>query len=210
MADSGTADIQAMLDAWRERGADRVDPPRFQLIAALAGRAARQQGEARRMLDARLAELARQYEAQAASTADDEPAPQAAAPAAHAGLGSLLHYIESGVAADAPAHADSRARRRGAYPELDLLDYFQATWARLSTDRQLRQSQEQVHENAGPLNSNHLVHRALSLMREESPGYLHQFLSYLDALSWVDQLNNNGALAAKPAPRARKGGRGAR
>ncbi|MBO1113612.1 DUF2894 domain-containing protein [Bordetella petrii] len=207
MADSHVLDIQATLDAWRARGADRADPLRFNVIAALAGRAARHDGEARRVLDARLAELVRQYEARAAGAAG-EPAPQPAAPA---GLAALLDYIETGAAPDAPAHAgagaDARARRRGQYPELDLLDYFQATWARLSTDRQLRQSQEQVHENAGPLNSNHLVHRALSLMRQQSPGYLHQFLSYLDALSWVDQLSNNGGLAAKPAARAKKSGR---
>jgi len=205
VANSRALDIQATLDAWRARGADRADPLRFRLIAALAGRAVRHDGEARRVLDARLAELVSQYEAQAAPAAG-EPAPQPAAPA---GLAALLDYIETGAAPGAPAHAgaDARARRRGQYPELDQLDYFQATWARLSTDRQLRQSQEQVHENAGPLNSNHLVHRALSLMREQSPGYLHQFLSYLDALSWVDQLSNNGGLAAKPAARAKKSGR---
>ena len=207
MSDRRAIDIQATLDAWRERGADRVDPLRFQLIAALAGRAVRHEGQARRVLDARLAELAEQYEAQTVAAAVDAPAPQAAPPA---GLAALLDYIEAGAVPGAPADTDARARRRGQYPELDLLDYFQATWARLSTDRQLRQSEEQVHENAGPLNSNHLVHRALSLMREQSPGYLHQFLSYLDALSWVDQLGNNGGLAARPAARAKKGGRAPR
>ncbi|MBO9356279.1 DUF2894 domain-containing protein [Bordetella petrii] len=209
MTDHRDVDIQARLDAWRECGADRIDPLRFQLIAALAGRAARHEGEARRLLDARLAVLAEQYETQAARAAATAGAP-APGPAAPDGLAALLDYIEAGAAPHAPADADVRARRRGQYPELDLLDYFQATWARLSTDRQLRQSQEQVHENAGPLNSNHLVHRALSLMRDQSPGYLHQFLSYLDALSWVEQLSNNGGLAAKPAARARKGGRAGR
>jgi len=61
----------------------------------------------------------------------------------------------------------------------------------------VRQSQEQVHKNAGPLNSNQLVHRALSLMRELSPGYLQQFLSYTDALMWMEQIH----AATAPAPK---------
>ena len=56
--------------------------------------------------------------------------------------------------------------------------------------------------NAGPLNSSSLVHRSLSLMSELSPGYLQQFLSYVDALSWMEQMNGGGALPAKDAPRA--------
>jgi hypothetical protein len=39
-------------------------------------------------------------------------------------------------------------------------------------------------------------------MRELSPGYLQQFLSYVDALSWLEQMNGGGALAGKDAPRA--------
>ena len=39
-------------------------------------------------------------------------------------------------------------------------------------------------------------------MRELSPGYLQQFLSYVDALSWMEQMNGGGAFTAKDAPRA--------
>jgi hypothetical protein len=81
------------------------------------------------------------------------------------------------------------------------------------SEKQLRQSLDQVPRNAGPLNSSSLVHRALSLMREVSPGYLQQFLAYADALSWLEQLNASVAAAApaKEAPRvstAKKGARG--
>ena len=91
---------------------------------------------------------------------------------------------------------------RAAYPELPLLDEFRALWSRFSADRQVRQSQERVHKNAGPLNSNQLVHRALTLMREMSPGYLQQFLSYTDALMWMEQMTAAAAPAPKEAPRA--------
>jgi hypothetical protein len=41
-----------------------------------------------------------------------------------------------------------------------------------------------------PLNSQHLVHRALATMRDTSPAYLQQFVSYVDALLWMDQVHN--------------------
>ena len=43
-----------MLDAWREQGADRLDPVRFHFIEALERRAAGHSGEARRILDDRV------------------------------------------------------------------------------------------------------------------------------------------------------------
>ena len=54
-----------------------------------------------------------------------------------------------------------------------------------------------VPENAGPLNSQHLVHRSLTLMRDLSPEYLNRFMSYVDALSWLDQANAMGADVAR-------------
>ncbi|KDC16030.1 PF11445 domain protein, partial [Bordetella bronchiseptica E014] len=91
---------------------------------------------------------------------------------------------------------------RPAYPELPLLDEFRQAWTRLSTDRQLRQSEQLVPENAGPLNSSHLAHRSLALMQGLSPGYLQQFLSYVDALGWLEQLTANAAPAARDTARA--------
>ncbi|MNR65590.1 hypothetical protein D3C85_1886980 [compost metagenome] len=45
------------------------------------------------------------------------------------------------------------------------------------------------------------MHRALSLMRELSPGYLQQFLSYTDALMWMEQVHAATAPAPKDAAR---------
>ncbi|MFP3693050.1 DUF2894 domain-containing protein, partial [Burkholderia sp. SIMBA_048] len=93
--------------------------------------------------------------------------------------------------------------------ELKALDYFRETWSKVSAEKQVRVSLEQVPGNAGPLNSSSLVHRSLSLMRELSPGYLKQFLSYVDALSWMEQMTG-GAAAGKDAPRAASAGKSAR
>ncbi|MBO1017577.1 DUF2894 domain-containing protein, partial [Achromobacter sp. SD115] len=213
MASDGTrgeiVDARAVLDAWRETGADRIAPVRFQFMDALQRRAATQDGQARRLLDGKLAALIQAYEAEldgaavkALATANEcayEGATAAAPAACEPGpLAALTAYM-----ADPGSDARGAADLRAAYPELEVLEYFRGVWSRVSADRQVRQSQEQVHKNAGPLNSNQLVHRALSLMREVSPGYLQQFLSYTDALMWLEQVQAATAPPPKEAaPRA--------
>jgi hypothetical protein len=188
-----------MLDAWRERGADRLDPVRFYLMEALDRRAAAHSGEARRILDEKLTKLIKAYandlENAASHTASaEEPARGA--------LAGLIEYMNLRAPVDGNGPAASHTLPHPAsYPEMEVLDYFRKTWTRVSAEKQFRQSLAQVPGNAGPLNSSSLVHRSLSLMRELSPGYLEQFLSYIDALSWTEQMNGGGALADKDAPR---------
>ncbi|MFM0626656.1 DUF2894 domain-containing protein [Paraburkholderia xenovorans] len=199
---------RATLDAWRERGADRLDPVRFHFIDAFERRAAAHGGETRRILDERLAGLLDTYAAQierAASSVNDAVA-HGANESADATLKGLVDYIASQdhvpVASGLPHSAS--------YPELPALDYFREVWSKVRTEKQMRQSLEQVPGNAGPLNSSSLVHRALSLMREVSPGYLKQFLSYVDALSWMEQMNGGAAPTGKDTPRAGNAGKSAR
>ncbi|MBU9677655.1 DUF2894 domain-containing protein [Burkholderia multivorans] len=202
--------VRAMLDAWREQGAARLDPVRFHRLDALERRAAALDGDARRLLEARLAALADEYAQLVARTpAPAGPdAPQAHAAPAHASSRGALAGLVERLARDA------QADRRGIDPE--LVDYFRATWAKVRTEQQYRQSLDQVPRNAGPLNSNSLVHRSLSTMRELSPAYLQQFLSYVDALACLEDLVGAGAQpdkdaartkAAKPAKPAKKGTR---
>lgn len=82
------------------------------------------------------------------------------------------------------------------------VEYFQQTWSRLSTGLRVRQSQQQVPENAGPLNSSQLIHRSLVLMQERSPGYLRHFLTYVETLSWMEPLNDS-LLPSSAAPASR-------
>src|SRR5579864_5813025 len=211
---SGGTRARAMLDAWRERGADRLDPVRFHFIEALDRRAAGHSGETRRILDDRLSRLLETYAGdleRAASKAVDAGSAASLCEPARGALAGLIDYIASHASADGDGiAAGNRVTRPPSWPELEVLDFFRETWSKVSTERQLRQSLEQVPGNAGPLNSSSLVHRSLSLMRELSPGYLQQFLSYVDTLSWMEQMNG-GALASKDAPRAgsaRKSARG--
>lgn len=94
-------------------------------------------------------------------------------------------------------------------PEPAQLDYFRELWAGVNANRQLKQSQERVPDNAGPLNSSHLVYRSLTLMRELSPGYLRHFLAHVEALSWMDRLSE-AAGPGKETPRQSGGRKGAR
>jgi hypothetical protein len=216
------AQAQALLDSWRERGADRIAPTRFRFIDALSRRAAAHCGETRRLLEGKLARALDEYTAElarvefdiAAKDLDRDASPQRAP--VRGALSELLDDVARGaqpnadkrtataapdLARDAAARRPSLRPNASSWPEMELLDYFRATWSRLSAERQLRQSEDLVPRNAGPLNSSSLVHRSLSLMRELSPGYLQHFLLYVDALSWVEQMNG-AAIAPKEAPRA--------
>ena len=204
--------VRATLDAWREHGADRLNPVRFRFIEALERRAAGHNGEARRILDGRLSVLVEAYAQDLERTAScDADSGRAVAASlgntspARGALAELTAYVANHARA-----ADDPAPRSHSYPELELLDYFREVWAKLSAESQLRQSLEQVPGNAGPLNSSSLVHRSLSLMRELSPGYLQQFLSYVEALSWMEQMSGDDVAASKDAPRAGSAKKGAR
>jgi hypothetical protein len=91
-------------------------------------------------------------------------------------------------------------------PAVDLdaeLARVRKLWDRVRTRSQLQQAELHMPEmeSTGPLNSAALVHRAMELMRELSPGYLQHFLSYVDDLTWMERLTVAAAPAAKEAPR---------
>lgn len=193
---------RATLDAWREQGVDRLDPVRFHRIDALERRAAVLDGSARELLDARLAALIEGF-AEVVARADEAKAAldNAEAAAGAPVRGAIAELVER-------LARDAQADRRGLDPE--LVDYFRTMWSKVRTEQQYRQSLDQVPRNAGPLNSNSLVHRSLSTMRELSPEYLQQFLSYVDALAWVEDLAGGGAQPEKEAPRAKTVKKGTR
>ncbi|WP_175997839.1 DUF2894 domain-containing protein [Burkholderia stabilis] len=190
---------RATLDAWREQGADRLDPVRFHRIDALERRAAVLGGDARGLLDARLATLMEGFAEVVARAGEGAVEREAAAGVPPRGaLAGLVERLAR----------DAQADRRGLDPE--LVDYFRTMWSKVRTEQQYRQSLDQVPRNAGPLNSNSLVHRSLATMRELSPEYLQQFLSYVDALAWLEDLAGGGAQPEKEAPRAKTVKKGTR
>ncbi len=200
--DGNGAHTRTVLDAWRAQQADRIDPVRFRRIESLAQRASGFDGPVRRLLDARLSALIEAYalemEARAARAVSE-----AVPTSSHNAMDALLDHI-----AQQAAERDATSQPpRTAFPELSVLADVRAIWSEVRADSQLRQSLEPASEDTGPLNSTRLVHRALTLMREASPEYLQQFLAYIDALAWLEQMQGAGmapAEATAPAAGTRK------
>lgn len=155
---------------------DTATAIRAQLIAALEQRAAGLDGEARRVLDARLAALrARDAEA-SGDAAEVEPSERQSGP---------LRELTDQLAREAPTD-------RSRYPELPALVDFRQRWSTLRADSQLQHAVAHIPADAGPLNSTALASRAIALMRKLSPGYLRAFLAYVDELAWLEQMGSSG------------------
>lgn len=195
-----TIDAQATLDTWRQQGSDRMDPLRFERLAALARRTAGQHGTVRALLDTRLAEQMARY-ADDLTTVPVHRAPRtaSAAPAARAGsaLSILLDHLARQAAASDGIADDTTASPR---PAFDRLDDVRRICAAVRSDSQLRQALEQAPENTGPLNSTRLVHRALTQMHDLSPEYLQTFMAYIDTLASVEAMAIGTAQDAKGVP----------
>jgi Protein of unknown function (DUF2894) len=162
------------------------------LADALARRASAQQGEVRRLIDTRLAALPARPEAPPAEAGATAPRGAAAAPGPLAAL--LAEHAQrarpaAAGAALAASPAVTPAPDATEAGEPQALAWFRDTWSRLSTSQRLAQSQARLPGNAGPLNAEHLAHRALLVMNEASPDCLRHFMAHLDTLFWLDGVN---------------------
>ncbi|MGE0013247.1 MAG: DUF2894 domain-containing protein [Azoarcus sp.] len=120
-------------------------------------------------------------------------------------LTALLDHIgaQTAVGQDRDL-APANPAAANAHGELKSMRYFRSTWSTLSVDRQLSHSLAQAPENAGPLNSHFLVLQSLTLMRDIAPEYLTQFMSYVDALLWLEQADSSRNPAPKNATRGER------
>lgn len=211
------ADVMAAIETWRARGADRVAPVRFRLIEAMARRAQACEGTARAVIEEKLSALL------AAQVADFELAETATAtaPSQHAHqrrsdserpLAQLVRLLDTQHPATNPDTNPAMAATRTTHAsaptmpgspvkrdELKAVQQFRGTWRRIRTDQRLMQALADVPRNAGPLNSQRLIHRTLARMQDLSPEYLASFVTYVDALSWLDDVAGSGT-----APRRSK------
>jgi hypothetical protein len=192
----------AAIEALRARGAARLDAVRFGHIEALARRATAHEGAVRQVLDARLQQLL----AACAQCLDSNPAPAPAAAEASrkasALSGLLAHIAQASQAGMPPAPTTPAAPR--APTELKAVRAHRKTWSRLRVDQQMHKALARVPDNAGPLNTQRLLHQALQLMRDASPEYTHRFMAQVDALLWLDQANPVIVVPPKkPAGRSR-------
>ena len=187
----------------RDRGGEPFDPVRLHFLEALSGRTRDHEGAVKRLLEDKLTHALAAYEARHAkqlNAASDvqrqESAPQLSA------LAELTRTLTENLPQNSRANShenrdgswdgnwDGNDASMGSRSELKSIRYFRDTWSKLSVDKKVAQAIEQGPENAGPLNSHQLVLRSLSVMRDISPDYLNRFMSYADALLWLDQADS--------------------
>lgn len=187
-------DTTVALAALRARGAARFDPVRFRFIEALARRMAGQPDAAANAIQSRLARALADFNERLDRSEPEGVTTQLEAQPHSSPLAELLAHIgrHSPTSSVAPQG------------ELKAMAYFRNTWSRLSVDRQLSRSIAQAPENAGPLNSEFLLLQALKAMRDISPEYLRQFMTYADTLLWLDQAEAARAPARKAAARGER------
>ncbi|MGY1519443.1 DUF2894 domain-containing protein [Luteimonas sp. A482] len=222
-------DLAGLLDAWRRCGTGQRDGMRRHRIEALAARAVRLEGSARDVLDARLRllmeqDLPAQARADAAPPADRDASALYEPPSPTAELSALVLRLSgirtmrgdsatldsaattSTVDGDADTIAASGATNQaqdpddGGFQSLPALDAIRRTWARLRTASHLQHIMADVPEDAGPMHSTVLVHRAIALMHDTAPDYLQHFLGYADALAGLERISPTPATT--PAPRS--------
>jgi hypothetical protein len=210
MAEAGEmGDIQAQLDALCASGAADRDPVRFAYLEALSRRAAAQPEAIRQSLNAKISAAARELASRPAPTPIEIAPTSTASP-----LADLLTYIGQQahsqpdamqLASEAstvnrknrPKSKTLSAGHRPQGPELKSVAYFRNEWSKLSTEQQLTQTLAQAPENAGPMNSQHLVLRSLERMRDIAPDYLQGFMSYIDTLIWLEYADPTKAVAGR-------------
>lgn len=210
-----TGGIQAQLDALRASGAADRDPVRFAYLEALSRRAAAQPEAIRQSLNAKISAAANELASRPVPVATETAPTSPANP-----LADLLAYI-SQHAHEQPAtllpadgnptvNRKNRPKSKSASPgrtpqgpELKSIAIFRNEWSKLSTEQQLTQTLAQAPENAGPMNSQHLVLRSLERMRDIAPDYLQGFMSYIDTLIWLDHAD-----PTRPAAGRTTGGEG--
>jgi len=209
------ADLTAQLNTLRASGAAERDPVRFAYIEALARRAATQPPAIRQSLAGKISTAAGELAARPG------PPPAGIAKADSVSpLAGLLAYISqhAQTGAKPPTLAAAAARHSGKEdtverlrqhspnassgrspqaPELKSVAYFRQEWSKLSTEQQLTQTLAQAPENAGPMNSQHLVLRSLQTMRDIAPDYLQGFMSYIDTLIWLEHADPTKIMAVR-------------
>ncbi len=181
--DEATAQL---LEQARVQGLPSIDPMRWRRIEALARRMTGHQGTTLRLLQARLQQLVDELTAAADRSADQviaAPTPRAQP------LHALLARLNDAAPASAAPNAVNATR------DLNIVRQHRAAWTQLRAEQRVAQSHSALPKQAGPLNSQLLLHRALTLMRETSPGYLQHFTSQAEALMWLERSQ------AKPAPK---------
>lgn len=177
---------------------------RQQHIEALTRRAALHQGAVRQLLDARLRALHADAVAPPKLRGATAPRPNPPINPPINPLTALLAHIAAHGAEDGAESGEPA--RPGTVPaarELKAVRDYRSTWSRLSVEQRVNQALARVPNNAGPLNTQRLVHQALTVLRDASPAYMHRLVTQVEALLWLERVGQGeSGSAAKKKPGA--------
>lgn len=188
------SDPGAAIATLRARGAAQADPVRFALAEALARRGARLDGAARAEVERRLGDVLAQLESAVGQAAPSVPTTSAPTAAAPGPLADLLDRLGRSPAGAPPAPGSGYV-----HEELKSVRAFRGAWTRLAAERELGRSRTLVPANAGPLNTQRLVHETMAALREASPEALALFVGHLETLLWLDGACGGDLARHRPA-----------
>lgn len=182
MTDAGPlAPAAEALAALRARGAATVEPTMLARLEATVRRGRQHDDAVQHWLAARLAAALADLQARVAVQAADGHAATTSAPE--------------------PSPTPLRALGQAGGGELRTAQHLRPTLARLRVQQQIARAQARQPDNPGPLNSEHLLVRALQQMQALAPAYLGPFITQVETLLWLDGARGAGA---SPRPPARK------
>lgn len=189
-----------VLQALQAEGLHRHDPARFYYLQVLAARVPGQPVAVQEVLLVKLSQAVADYSVLARSAQSMPPLVPAAeritGPFKRSALAQLNRDLRARTEEDSAAARDGNAR---SVSEMKSVRQFAHVWSQISADRQVVDALARGPQNAGPLNSHRLVLRSLALMRTLSPHYLQHFLSQMDTLLALEQMNTK---PLRPAARA--------
>lgn len=189
-----------LMHTLREAGAASVDPVGWHYIEALAARIGSQPSPVQQRLQSKLLDALRQMQDRmAALRSPEHEAPHGTA------VPSPLAQLLQEMGASSALPPEVRRLRRS--PESPRVRQFRQQLRRISVQKQVSQAIAQAPRNAGPINSHMLVLRALGLMRDLSPEYLHRFMVHLDTLLCLNDHQTQANAPTAPANRSRKNAR---
>ncbi len=178
------------LQALKEAGAPAWDPVGWHYLQTLAARTAEQSGLAQNLLNSKLEQALHAFEARRRHA---EAAPTPINPASSP-LALLLQEMQSSAARSSAALP----------PENPRVKQFRQQLRKISMQKQVRHALAQAPQNAGPINSQMLVLRALDLMRSLSPAYLHRFMTHLDTLLCLEEAEKKPLTPKRATPPTKK------
>lgn len=198
-----TPSTDELLAQLREAGAPDRDPVGWHYVQALAARSQLQRGPVQAQLRGRL-QAALDALAQRLNTlAPTTPAPAARSVPSPA-LAALAKERERLQHAQTPASPSWSAPSTPS-PDSPRVRQVRRQLGQMRVQKQLSQALAQAPRNAGPINSQMLVLRALALVRQRSPEYLNRLMTEIDTLLCLEDAERQ-RLATKPSASARSRG----